>query len=993
MNKKLLLLGAGLMLTAATASAQKHVTGKVTDSHGEPVMGATVRVAGTKIVTTTDAKGNFKLTGVPSSAKNLTISYIGMQPQTVSVAGNVSVTLQDNELGEAVVVGYGTAQKLGTIVGSVKKVGGEIVASKPSNNIADALQGKVAGMQVASTSGDAGSTGQISITIRGEGSLNSSNTPLIVVDGSIADPAMFNMLNDRDIESITTLKDASATSIYGSRAANGVIYITTKRGRAGEKAQINIGQRIGWSQLANGIGNPMNANELLQFQLENGIITADQYAQYKAHGSNTNWQDYYFDNAAPSYNTDFSIRGGSETTTYYVSASYMKQKSLTRVSHFDRYTLRTNIETQPKKWLAFGIKQNVTYTDRMSDVWTNQSYAQYITNNSTTGASMTPPYWDPRDPEYSKEHLLWPYTDLWDNQWMQRQYPRKRNDIVYNGVAYAQITPFKGLTLKSQLGLNAYDIRSSNKRYLTYPNATTGAAGEGHSRTSIWTITNTAEYKFSIGKNHHFTLLAGQEGLKETGRSFSASGTGISDDRINTLGKVTKADIPGSSYYKYETLSFFGRVDYSLKDKYFLNFTVRNDKNSRFGKKNNAATFYSGGIMWRLTAEDFLAETRGWLTDLQIKVSVGSTGNSELGQSTNLANYYGSLGITSATQYMGSTGWVISQPANEELGWEKQIQTNAGFTARFFDRIDFSVNFYHRKTKDMLMNVPLPYTTGFSSQTLNIGEMSNRGVEIEVNYDIFRSRNYFLNVYANYAYNKNKIDKLFYGYEEWPLPNYNLNYVVGESNQFYLPIFAGIDKEDGAPMWYKKGYNGGVGHEYNEETMTKTMSEDIYQLTGKPLTPPHTGGFGFSAGWRGITLSADFSFILGKWMLNWEYLSATAGQNMQAGFNGDKDVLRAWKKPGDLTDIAAITYSTYSDTRVLENSSYMRLKNLTLSYDLPQSWMRATHFFENIRLSFTGRNLFTVTKYRGSDPEMPTNGSQGRYPATRNFTLGVDFTF
>lgn len=229
MNKKLVLLGAGLLLTAATASAQKLVSGRVTDTHGEPVMGATVRVPGTKVITTTDANGNFKLKNVPASAKKLTVSYIGMQPSTVNVAGNVQVVLKDNELGEAVVIGYGTAQKVGTVVGSVKKVGSEVVSDKPSNDIADALQGKVAGLSISSMSGDAGALGQTSIQLRGMGSLGASSYPLIVIDGSPADPEMFNMLNDKDIESITTLKDASATSIYGSRAANGVIYITTKK--------------------------------------------------------------------------------------------------------------------------------------------------------------------------------------------------------------------------------------------------------------------------------------------------------------------------------------------------------------------------------------------------------------------------------------------------------------------------------------------------------------------------------------------------------------------------------------------------------------------------------------------------------------------------------------------------------------------------------------------------------------------------------------------
>lgn len=988
MNKKLVLLGAGLLLTAATASAQKLVTGRVTDSHGEPVMGATVRVQGSNIVTTTDADGNFKLNNVPASAKKINVSYIGMQAQTVNVAGNVSVVLSDNELGEAVVVGYGTGQKVGTVVGSLKKVDGEVVAAKPSNNIADALQGKVAGLQVYSNSGDVGDMGDISLRIRGIGSLGASNTPLIVIDGSPATTAMFSMLNDRDIESITTLKDASATSIYGSRASNGVIYITTKRGRTGEKAQVTVGQRFGWSQLAKSTGNPLNSNELLQLQLENGAITIDEYKKYKQHGADTNWQDYYFDNAAPSYNTDFSMRGGSDVTSYYVSASYLNQKSLTKVSHFDRYTLRTNLNSKPKDWLSFGVNQNITYTDRNADQWTNSEYATYVINNSLSGAQVTPTYWDPYDPEYSKNHLIWPNDDLNDGQWLQRQRPSNSNDIVYNGMAYLQLTPVKGLTIKSQLALNATDTRTSSKLYLTLPGATSGQAYEGHARMSMWTITNTAEYKFQIGEDHAFTLLAGQEGTKVSSRSFGISGTGITDDRLSTLANVTKANLPSYSSYKYETLSFFGRLDYSLKEKYFLNFTVRNDKNSRFGRDNNAATFYSGGLMWRVSAEDFMAETRSWLTDLQLKASIGSTGNSENGA------YYASLGLLGTTQYNGQTGWLIQQPSNPDLGWEKQIQANVGITARFFDRVDLNLNVYNRKTTDMLLSVPVPYTTGFSSQLLNVGELSNRGVELELSYDVLRSRDYFLNIYANYSFNKNRIDKLFYGYEEWPMPDYLLNYTVGKSLEFYMPIFAGVDQADGAPMWYKKGFKGDVQHEYNPETMTKTYSNDLYQMTGKNMYAPHAGGFGFSASWKGFSISADFSYVLGKYMVDGNKLRAMNPANVQGGFNVDREFLNYWKKPGDITEVQGINYTfNGGDTRFLYNSSFMRLKNLTVAYSLPKRWMEATNFLEDVRISFTARNLFTVTKYGGADPELDSNLSSGVFPATRNFTVGVDLTF
>ena len=988
MNKKLVLLGAGLLMTAATASAQKLVSGRVTDTHGEPVMGATVRVPGTKVITTTDANGNFKLKGVPATAKKISVSYIGMQPTTVSVAGNVQVVLKDNELGEAVVIGYGTAQKVGTVVGSVKKVGGEKVENNPTANVADALQGKVAGLQVLNNSGDAGDINNASIKLRGTGSFTASNTPLIVIDGSPAGTGMLAMLNDKDIESVTTLKDASATSIYGSRAANGVIFITTKKGRAEEKAQITISQSVGWSQLANAINNQMNSSELLQFQLENGIITPDQYQTYKLHGANTNWQKYYFDNAAPMYNTDFSLRGGSGNTTYFVSASYKSQNSLTKVGHLKRYTLRSNLDTKPKQWLNFGLKQSVAYTDRLYNPDVSREDLVMNTANSVCAAYLYPAYWDPYSEEAKKTHYI-TFANATDPMWVRQMMPATINDIIYNGVAYAQIQPVKGLTIKSQLGLYASDSRIFEAHDPSIPALNgVGSASASSSRSSMWTITNTVEYKFNIGDKHAITLLAGQEGIKGSSKGFSASATGITDSRLLNFAGATTPNMPGYSSSKYEYLSFFGRADYALMNRYFFNFTVRNDKSSRFGADNRAANFLSGGVMWRLSDETFMAATKSWLTDLQVKYSVGSTGNSEIGD-------YSSLGLTTTTQYNGDAGLVIAQPSNKELGWEKQIQSNVGLTARLFDRVNIDVNYYNRKTKNMLMSTPLAYTTGFSSMMLNVGQLTNNGVEVEVSYDAFRSRDAFINIYANFAYNANKIDKLFNGQQSWDRPTYYLSYVVGKSINYYMAEFAGVDKNDGLAMWYTKGNhgNGKTVHEFNPETMTKTYSNDLLQDVGKSYYPNMNGGFGFTASWKGLSLNADFAFVLNKYMLNMDYQFSTNNANAKQGFNQSRDMFKMWKKPGDITDIPSLATENVIDSRILQNASFLRLKNLTLSYSLPQQWMQTTRFFDSVRIYATARNLFTATKYKGGDPEKDGNIALGFYPSTRQYMLGVEVSF
>ena len=305
-------------------------------------------------------------------------------------------------------------------------------------------------------------------------------------------------------------------------------------------------------------------------------------------------------------------------------------------------------------------------------------------------------------------------------------------------------------------------------------------------------------------------------------------------------------------------------------------------------------------------------------------------------------------------------------------------------------------NAYNRKTKDMLMGVPIPTTTGFSSQTLNIGSMSNRGVELTLDYNILRTHDYFFNINVNYAWNKNKIDELFYGLQEWEVKNSLLNYMVGKSLNFYMPIYAGVDKEDGRPMWYKVGYKGDPVHEFNPETMTKdeTQIDNLYQDTGKSRFAPHTGGFGISAGWKGLTLNANFSFVLGKYLVDNNYLWNTGKSNLtQNKGNAHRDMLNIWKQPGDIADLPAFEYESQFDTHLLQNASFLRLKDLTLAYDLPEKWMQATHFMKGVRLSFITRNLFTVTKFKGADPETNSNLTMGNYPATRQFMFGVDVTF
>ena len=984
--KRFTLTAASLLLGLSAAMAQNtKVTGHVVDENGDPVIGATVLVKGTTIGTVTDFDGNFTL-DVPDEHKHLEISYVGMETVQVAVSSNVMVKLESDSqnLDELVVVGYGSAKKVGTVVGSISNVTSEKISARPVTNVMDALQGQVAGLQIFTNSGDPGDKSMSSSSyLRGIGSLTASNEPLYVLDGSPVSSEIMGMMNPNDFASVTVLKDASATSIYGSRAANGVIYITTKRGKMNEKAVVTVSGNYGVSSLARNVGTPMNSSQLLGYQLKHGMISQAQYDQYMASGIDTNWQDYLFQ-SAPTYQGNLSVTGGGEKSTYYLSASYMDQEGIVYGSDYQRYTLRANIETQATNWLRIGANIAGAYDMTEASLYTYQGSNSL--NGGVFGTMLNQPYFNPYDENGDRLQVI-PGLNGYDPNYLTDLNPNKANQAQFNGNAFIQLTPVKGLTIRSQLGIEAYDYRKTTKVMPSHPSAAgVGTTTERFERKSQFTITNTAEYKFDINDDNHFTVLLGQEGIKANFSGFASRTTGQSDDRLTEVWNGTSAlfltldDFSGDlDPFSYEYLSFFGRAEYSYKDKYFADFSVRNDASSRFGADNRSATFFSGGAMWNLKSEDFLADTE-WLTGLKLKASVGSTGNSEIGN-------YDHLGLVGTRNYNGQSGWYISDAGNEQLGWETQVLTNVGVEASFFDRIRTEITWYNRTTKDMLMDVPVPYTSGFASIMQNIGSMKNTGVELSFGFDIIKTRDMLLQFNVNYAYNKNKITELFYGYDEWPMPSYTLTYKVGEPIQFYMPIFAGVDPADGKQMWYVPGTDGETTKDVN-----LLNSGALDQATGVTQFAPHTGGFNLNFAWKGLSVGADFAWVLGKHILNNDRYFSENPANF-VGMNQSTAVLDEWEQPGDVTDIPAFGEVMQFDTHLLENASFLRLKNLSIGYELPKVWMDKTHFISNVKIIGTARNLFTITKYKGADPEIDTNLTYGAFPNTRQFTIGAEVTF
>jgi TonB-linked SusC/RagA family outer membrane protein len=986
MRKSLLTLLLVLVAIINMAYAQERaVTGTVSQkSDGATLPGVTVAVKGTKIVVTTNQAGKYSLR-VPSKNAILVFSFIGMDKAEVAVGTNSVIDMQlvssSVTLDEVIVVGYGTAKPVGTIVSSVTTVKATKLQEKPSANVLDALQGKVAGLQVYTSNGEPSTLS--SIRLHGTGSLGAGSTPLYVLDGVAISSGTILDLNSNDFESVSVLKDASATSIYGSRAANGVIYITSKKGTTNTDAKIIVSTQYGVSSLANTdyFNKLMNTKQLTDFWIAIGYQTQAQVTSLlTTYPNDTKWYKYYYKDAVPTAQGDISIAGGGGKTTYFISGSYFNQQGLAVRSKFDRYTLRSNITSKANDWLTVGLNLTGGYDVRATN--------PYGSNSTNGGLSvLLQPYLTPYDANGVKYPDLIPGRNLWYNPEYiaAKQNYYTSNNTQVNGMTFIQLTPFKGLTIKSQVGIDAFDYRNTQKRlpsFLGYLN--NGFTYEYFNRSITSTITNTAEYKFAVNTKHKVTLLAGQEGINNDNTSFNGQSYGQTDDRLTLLNVGPSTITVASGHSQYAYLSYFSRAEYSFDDKYFADFSARNDQSSRFGKDNRSAMFYSGGLMWNAKKASFLMGNN-IISGLNFKASLGTSGNSDIGNYSNLATVTPNI-------YSTQTGWQIYTSGNPDLGWEQQTLLTLGAKIGLLkDRIRLNIEYYNRKTANMLISVPYPYTSGFGSVLSNVGTLTNSGVDVTFDFDLVRGNDFFITPYTNLNYNKEKVTELFQGKNFWIIPNTGVCWVVNQPVMFFYPIFAGVDPADGRPMWYTQGTDKTVK---TETATTKVFNaQALEQNTGIKRYAPFTGGFGLNAGWQGLTFQADFSFALGKYLINNDRYF-TENPNQFPGYNQSSTILDYWKAPGDVTTFPAYGQQfTQFDSRLIENASFMRLKNLSIGYSVPSSILKKTNVFKGAKVFITGRNLLTFTKYSGPDPEVDSNLTLGINPNTKQYSVGVELTF
>ena len=1008
MKQRLTMFFACLFLSIGMALAQSRLTGTVTsDEDGQPVVGASVKAKGLNAGAVTNVDGEFTI-NVPVGTE-LEITYLGMVPKTVKAANNMRIVLESDShtLEGVVVTGYGSARKLGTIAGSVSSVSGDALSLRPSASVSDALQGQVAGLQVFTSSGEPSAVS--SMTIRGVTSINASTEPLYILDGSEISANTFVSLNPNDIENITVLKDASSTAIYGSRAANGVVIVTSKKGKFGEAPTVLVSAQYSVSEVAHDGTEVMDASQWFKFQemINPSNLTNESFQAmknyYQKYNIGTDWVDRFLGNTSPISQIDASVRGGSLNTAYLVSFSHYNADGLYDDSNMRRETLRANLEYNITPWLKIGTNSNIAYNKTQTTLvingkatsiynkpWAAHAYLPTQTTHEILGLAYNPDgtinYANSSFNGYGEE-LKWYSLNAgqgtFNPDYLASKQPEIQRRVRINENAFVNINPIKGLNLRSAIGLDWNDLRVSYKAYNLVDDGfgeqmPTGQASEQFSNFYRWTVTNTAEYKFNFLRDHDVTILLGQESMTSKTTSFGAMRTGLVDNRLMLLSSTSNADplVPSHAISEEVRNSWFGMLNYSYANKYFLDLSLRRDGSSLFAKDNRWGTFGAAALMWNVSNEAFMDVTKDWLKDLQFRVSYGSTGNSGI-------DPYLALGLVgaSSTMYIDASGTVIANASNPDLTWEKVKTFNIGLSGRLFDRVDFDLQYYDKVTSDMLMSIPYSYTTGFSAGYGNVAEMYNRGFDFTIGVDIIKNKDWYWNVKVNGNYNKNKVTKLFQGLDQYVLGDFQMLEVGHDMGEYYMVRWSHVDPADGQSVWLDKDGN-----------YTKIYSEANRVQTGKSWIAPWSGGLSTTVAWKGLQLDVQFTGMFDRYMFNNERMWLEDPQ-ANGTYNMAASMLNMWTTPGQKTDIPAANAVRQADTMWLEDASFVRLKYLQLSYTLPKNWLDQTGFIKGAKVFLVGRNLLTFTGYKGYDPEVNNTMTFGNYPNTRQYSIGAQLTF
>lgn len=1000
--------------TSYSVQQRETVSGVIIDANTqETIVGASVMLKGSSQGTVTDIDGKFSLS-VSKLPVTLVVSYVGYQKKEVKVSSldgalTISLTEDTQMMDEVIVTGYGTFKK-SAYAGSAANVKADKIADVPSVSFQDMLQGNATGVQFTSASGQPGASS--SINIRGMGSINAANTPLYVIDGvpmisgnissldSDSGLDIMSTINTNDIQSITVIKDAAAASLYGSRAANGVIIITTKQGQQG-KPKISLQADWGFSDFAMEY-RPVMSGQQRRDYIYNGLYAGalrdgeseedaksyadeniDTYAPVPWCGF-VDWDDVLFKKGSHQQ-YEASLSGGTDKFKYYSSLSYLKQEGITQRSGLERLSGRLNVDYKATNKLTLGA--NILFSSVNQDVYSE-------------GFTYTSPFYSsrsavtPSDPVYNEDGT-WnrELIRIGDrNPALANEYDSQREYVTrtFNTI-YGQYEFIKDLKFKTTF---SYDYITTKGKDWADPRTSNGDDINGgmskkfyERRKMMWG--NQLTYKQTFANVHHLDELLGYEIDDQYRDYLSGYATNFATPDKNDISNGKKTESVGGSDSRTRMVSYIGRVNYDYDNKYFLGLSYRVDGSSRLQRSHRWGNFWSVSGAWRIIDEDFMKPVSDWLTDLKLRASYGVNG-------TLPSDYYGYMALSSLSNgYNEQPAIIISQLANDNLKWETNYNLNLGLDFSLFNRVNVTLEYYLRNTKNLLMDSPVSMTTGFSSYLMNVGQLRNQGVELEINSTNFKTKDFEWKTTFNLSHNTNKVVNL--DGDQTEIVSGTQIHKIGHSYRtFYMIEFAGINPENGNPQFYKNDLL--EDGSYNKE-ITENASEAKSIMLDKHAEPNVTGGLYNSFRYKWFDLSFLFNYQFGGWSYDtWAQKTEHGGYDMEA--NIPTYYADSWKKPGDVTKYeqfyeknSRVAMHKITNSRRLHSTDFLRLKTFTLGFTLPKQWLSSVGL-SNARIYMSANNLWTWAAWDYYDPESVVNGSATQAtPPLKTVTFGLNVNF
>ncbi len=1001
------------LMTGVIGFAQSTVSGTVSDSEGLPLPGATVVVQGTSIGVTSDFDGNYSIAA--SQGDVLVFSYVGYESQTVTVglSSTVNVSLASSTALEEVVVTGITSRERQRLASNAVVVGSELIEGVAVTSPDQALMGRVSGLRIVGLSGTPGAPQQI--RIRGEGSLSGSNSPLFVIDGVpvnsgtisplLTDMGILSMVNASDIEAITVLKDAASLAAYGARGSNGVIVITTKKGKAG-KVTYNVQSQYGFQNYAMKERSMLNGNQRLElaaetlmnsfgYSREQGTAYVLNYfpgaAQWDAGGRvDGNWDELVKVEDAPYQNYNISATGGSSTENFRIGVGYRQQ---------DGVSIGTDFESINGSIYYKKIAGKVTLetNNRVSNARQNGIHegSSYFGAPQATRVFMSE--WEqPKNPDgtWNLDINTRPFNTAYLAE-VNIQTNDGTKALSNSKVSFAINDNFK---LSSRFAID-YTIGSSHEFRNPYHGdgeGYNGTAYEAISRNFLWQTINELEYNQVFGDNEHFVSgLLRQSYSNNKSNFMSAYGQNVAADGLYYVASFNTNETGYSSFGDYKELGYLALANYSYKDKYVVDLSFRNDGSSRFASGYRFGNFFSAGVAWNISNENFLADS-DIVNNLKIRASYGETGNNGIGN-----NQYQSL-FGYGNSYNDQGAVYPSTFGNLIISWETARLLDVGFDFSLLNnRLSGSVTYYEKETDDLLQSVPLSRTTGHTSQTMNVGAIMNKGWEFELDSQVLKTDDFSFEIYGNFSENRDEVTRLAKTAdgEDINLDSFYYTTRVGSpKDQWYIRTWGGVDPADGRP-YYLVGGDSRDGPVSEEVTYSYYGAEQTIQGL---RTPPIQGAVGTRINWKGFTLDANLMFASGHMVFErWGWYTMSSGLRSVYLYQGSELLMNRWQQPGDITDVPKMVYSSSSlpsgsatTSRHLYKGDFMRLRDLSVNYTLPKSATDAIGF-NRVDVFVKGLNLFTKTKEDlPFDPEIRASGNfRITTPPLKSISLGANLNF